>query len=947
MIVSMFPNTTTQIVKRQIPHTLPSDVGSRNLVSLTLVFSSMDSCRNLRCVGLQTCSMSPREAKATDPMHRLSLLTAYEALEQSGYVPGRTPSTKLDRIGTFYGQTSDDWREINAAQDIDTYFIPGGVRAFLPGRISYAFKFTGPSFSVDTACSSSAAAIHIAALSIWAGECDTAVAGGANVMTNSDIFSGLSRGQFLSKTGNCQTFDNSADGYCRGDGVASVVIKRLEDAEADNDVVLGIIRGIATNHSSNASSIVHPHAPTQADLFSRVMRDTCVDPHEVDYVEMHGTGTQAGDSTEMQSVTNVFAPADRLGTRAKPLYIGSVKANVGHGEAVSGVTALVKALLMLDRNMIPPHCGIKGTKNQSFSADLDQRNVNIALQPKSWDAQSEPRKIFINNFSAAGGNTAMLLEGSPARPELDTDRRKHLVIAVSAKSKAALAANTRNLASYLRRNPDCNLSDLSYTTTARRIQHQYRIGLCCDSIESALHHLEETKNVEALEPVSATLPQMAFAYTGQGSHYTALGRDLYDQSSVFRDSLNELNEVSQRHGYESFLPLISGTTPAEDLSPVALQTGLVAVQIALTTWWHSLGIKPNLVVGHSLGEYAALHAAGILTASDTIYLVGERAKLLQQHCSPATHSMLAFKDTVASIDDDLRSYPQISVACMNSSTETVLAGPTNDIETLSSHLHEKGVKCTRLRTQFAFHSAQVDPILEAFEEAASKVAFCKPQVPLLSPLDATVIEDGNRVHAAYLRRHARETVNFGSAIDAAQQAKLVDKRTVWIEIGPNAVCSSFIKSTLGSSTHTTSSLRRNVTPNQTLAESLVTAHSAGFDVDWTEYHRDSAHCVRPLHLPAYAFDNKNYWIPYVGDWNLRKADMAAGKAETPEPNQPKFLSTTVQSVTSEEIKEDRATIVAESDAKDPKLSTAISGHMVNQTPLCPVSYSRATFMTYC
>ena len=240
-------------------------------------------------------SMSPREAAQTDPMHRLALITAYEALEMSGYTPNRTPSTKLDRVGTFFGQTSDDWRDVNAAQNIDTYFIPGGVRAFAPGRINYYFKFSGPSFSVDTACSSSFAAIQLACTSLWAGDCDTALAGGLNVMTNPDIFSGLSRGQFLSKTGNCQTWDNDADGYCRGDGVGTVILKRLEDAEADKDNILGVIMASATNHSAEAVSITHPHAGAQEFLYKKILTSAGVDPHDVSYVEMHGTGTQAGE----------------------------------------------------------------------------------------------------------------------------------------------------------------------------------------------------------------------------------------------------------------------------------------------------------------------------------------------------------------------------------------------------------------------------------------------------------------------------------------------------------------------------------------------------------------------------------------------------------------------------------------------------------------------------
>jgi monodictyphenone polyketide synthase len=254
-------------------------------------------------------NMSAREALETDPMHRLALVTAYEALERAGYVPNRTPASNVKRVGSFYGQASDDYREVNTAQDIGTYFIPGGCRAFAPGRISYFFGFWGPSFSCDTACSSSLATVQQACTSLWAGDVDTVVAGGLNILTNPDAFAGLGRGHFLSSTGNCKTWDSNADGYCRADGVGSIVLKRLEDAEADNDNVLGVILAAATNHSGDAVSITHPHAGAQAELFTKVANRAGIDPLDVSYVEFHGTGTQAGDATEMESVLNVFAPS--------------------------------------------------------------------------------------------------------------------------------------------------------------------------------------------------------------------------------------------------------------------------------------------------------------------------------------------------------------------------------------------------------------------------------------------------------------------------------------------------------------------------------------------------------------------------------------------------------------------------------------------------------------
>ena len=881
-------------------------------------------------------NMSPREATQTDPMHRLGLTTAYEALEMSGYVPNRTPSTKLDRVGTFYGQTSDDWREINAAQEIDTYFITGGVRAFAPGRINYYFKFSGPSFSVDTACSSSAAAIQIACTSLWAGECDTAVAGGLNVMTNSDIFAGLSRGQFLSKTGNCQTYDNDADGYCRGDGIGSLVIKRLEDAEADNDRILGVILETATNHSANAVSITHPHAPTQEYLFKKVMDEAGVDPHDVSYVEMHGTGTQAGDGTEMKSVTNVFAPASRKGSRKQSLHLGTVKSNAGHGEAVSGVTALIKCLMMLQKNTIPPHCGVKKSINQGFPTDLQARNVHIAFKPTPLvSVDGSPRRIFVNNFSAAGGNTAILLEDPPQKLITRTDPRSDWVVAVSAKSKSALKANASRLIEHLDVNPGTSVADLSYTTTARRIQHNYRISFSCNDIGKVKENLS-SKLDDSIDPVSNIQPTVAFAFTGQGSHYTALGQQLFQNSNQFRTDITDFNNISRGQGFPSFMSLILGDVDVKNLSPLVVQIGICCIQMALTRLWASWGIKPSVVIGHSLGEYAALNAAGIISTSETIYLVGERAKLLQGKCAASSHAMLATKASAQSCMDMITETSGVEIACINGPQETVLSGTVENIDEAVEALTKQGIKCTKLNVPYAFHSSQVDVFLKEFEQVAASVTFRKPTMPIISPLLSSVLGEMDVIDGEYLSRHAREAVNFTGGIAAAQQSGVVNDKTVWVEIGPHPVCMGFVKSALGQTTITAPSLRKDTSPYKTITTSLAALHNAGLTVDWNEYHRDFVDCLQMLNLPAYAFDNKKYWIQYTGNWNLSKG-QAAGLPAIAEAAKSTLSTTSVQKVISEEVNGDKASMVIESELSDPKLLAAISGHVVNGTALCPSS----------
>ncbi|KAI0152922.1 polyketide synthase [Xylariaceae sp. FL1272] len=896
-------------------------------------------------------NMSPREAFQTDPMQRMALMTAYEALEMSGYVPNRTPSTRLDRIGTFYGQTSDDWREINAAQEVDTYFITGGVRAFGPGRINYHFGFSGPSLNIDTACSSSAAALQVACTSLWAKECDTAICGGLSCMTNSDIFSGLSRGQFLSKDNNCNTFDNDADGYCRADACASIIVKRLDDAVADKDNILAVILSSQTNHSADAISITHPHGPTQSLLSSAILDEAGVDPHDVDYVEMHGTGTQAGDGTEMVSVSSVFAPAERHRPADRPLYLGAIKSNVGHGEAASGVTALIKVLLMLKKNAIPPHIGIKGEINKTFPKDLGERGVNIAFHKTPFTRKDgKARRVFVNNFSAAGGNTGLLLEDGPRYKNAVIDPRTQHVVTITAKSKAAMIRNAEQLVKWMEENPSTSVSHVAYTTTARRIQHYWRMNVTAGSLMEAQEAIKERLKSNFV-PVSPEQPKVAFMFTGQGSHYAALGKELYNYYSVFRQAIDEYNQLAMILGFPSFLPLIDGSEPeVHKLSPVIVQLGLASFEMALAKLWKSWGIEPGVVLGHSLGEFAALHIAGVLSASDTLYLVGARAQLLVQKCSAGTHAMLAVQGSVETVTEALGARAgSTNVACINGPRETVLSGTSTEVAQVADQLSAAGFKCTQLKVPFAFHSEQVVPILDDFEKLARSVKFHKPQIPVISPLLGKLVEDES-IDPLYLRNHAREAVNFLGGLISAQESGVIDEKTVWLEVGPHPVCANMVKAAFGATTIAAPSLRRNEPPFRTLSATLCTLHSAGLNLDWNEYHRDFDSSVRLLDLPSYAFDLKNYWLQYTGDWCITK-NRGALAAPTSQPVEssakPKLSTTTVQKITKEEVKGDVAILETESDLTEENLRKICLGHRVNGTTLTPSTLYGDMAMTIC
>lgn len=879
-------------------------------------------------------NMSPRETYQTDPMGRLALVTAYEALEMSGFVSNRTPSSMLDRVGTFYGQTSDDWRQVNAAQNIDTYYIPGTIRAFASGRINYYFKFKGPSYNVDTACSSSFSAIQLACTSLQAKECDTAVAGGLNIMTAPDLFAGLSRAQFLSKTGPCKTFDDTADGFCRGDGVASVVLKRLEDAETDNDPILGVVLGTATNHSSEAVSITQPHAPTQESLYRKLLKKTGVGALDVSYVEMHGTGTQAGDGAEMKSISNVFAPRRQGRLPDQTLRLGALKANIGHGEASAGVASLIKVLLMLQRNAIPPHIGIKGTINSTFPTDLEERGICIPLKKTPWiPLNGRKRRAYVNNFSAAGGNTGLLLEEAPAKSTMmsDTDPRTSFVISVSAKSTWSLEQNIQRLVNYLEIKPNTTLPSLSYTTTARRFQQPYRVSFAVSSISEAKEALKSAQT-DIIKPIPTQPPKVAFVFTGQGAHYPLLGNQLFENSRQFRSDIIAFDAIGRSQGFPSFLSLLDGTvTDANLFSPFVLQLGQTCIQMALARLWMSWGILPSAVLGHSLGEYAALNIAGVLSVSDTIFLVGRRAELLMRHCTAGSHALLAVGTSVTSTRQAL-ACENIEVACINGPRETVISGVTKQLKSYSKTLTAAGIKSVLLSCVYAFHSAQVTPILDSLKELSGSITFDNAAIPVISPLLQEVVTDATTFGPEYFARHARETVNFLGGISAARQQGLVDQSTIWVEIGPAPICSSFIKSSLGTESVAIPALRKKEDPWRTTALGLGVLHCKGLPIDWDEVHSEyeSSHTV--LALPSYAFENKNYWLEYTNNWCLNKGKVIEAPAKRIRDC---HLSTSsVQKLIKEDY-EDMITLMAESDLSHSDLNDAISGHLVNGAALCP------------
>ncbi|KYK61102.1 polyketide synthase [Drechmeria coniospora] len=889
-------------------------------------------------------NMSPREAMQTDVQHRLLLTTSYEALEMAGYYPDGTPSTNRERIASFFGQTSDDWREVVVHQGVDIYFATGSCRAFGPGRLHHHFKWGGPSYSVDSACASSVAAVGLACSALLGRECDMALAGGGSLLLSPSPFSGLSRGGFLSTHGGCQTFQDDADGYVRGEGIGVVVLKRLEDALEDQDNILGIVRGSGRNYSSDASSMMHPSAASQQKLYRSVLEQSGVEANSISYVEMHGTGTQAGDFMEMSSVLSIFAEKR---ASDNPLIVGALKASIGHGEAAAGVCGLIKTLMMLQSRQVPPQPSLPGPINHRFP-DLASKNVYIASRDMSLKASPSAKgtiRVFLNSFDASGGNSCLLLEEAPPRVEKPADPRSHHVVTLSGRSQKSLLGAMERYLAHLRENPGIQLADLAFSTSARRIHGLLRYAITASSVEQVIHCLEADlaeKKTPRQPPVTSTV---IFVFTGQGSHYPSMGSHLWETSATFRAKLHDFQAVATAQGLPYFLDLISRSTTAEprsDPDTVQIQLAILSLELALAALWRSWGIEPSLVLGHSLGEYAALCVAGVLTVGDALYLVGTRARIMAGTLTVDEYGMLAVNMGC----DDVRSllatgqHTSCAVACINASKMTVVSGPQSKLEKLQMQLKSDGIRCTPLSVPYGFHSPQLDPILAQFEEACHGVVFSTPQVPIVSTLLATVIRKEGTFSAEYLARQAREPVDFVGALAVVDEQKYAFK--VFLEIGPDPICLGLVKATLGikeAKLSLLASMHRDKDNWSSISCSLRDLYMAGASVDWPAFHRDFKSSVSLIDLPTYSFDEKVFWSSFPGREPQPAKDLEARRRSDSgiAPSVQGFGTTTLQRVLKETVLADGCSVTFESDLADSHLRAAVQGHSVADVQICSSS----------
>ncbi|KAL8831168.1 MAG: hypothetical protein Q9191_001010 [Dirinaria sp. TL-2023a] len=882
--------------------------------------------------------MSPREAAQTDPMQRMMLLTAYEALESAGYYDSGDPEAR-PRNGTFYGVAGDDYRQVNSGQDVNVNYITGGTRAFGPGRVSYYFGWEGPSMSVDTACSASAVAMHQAISSLRLGECDVALAGGANLLTCSDMFAGLSRAKFVCSTGPSKTFDETADGYCRADATATVVLKRFNDSARDKDNILGVIHAIETHHAGTAISLTHPEADTQTALFESVLRSAGISIDDIDHIELHGTGTQAGDLAEASSVVRLLKeprPIDR------PLTISSVKPNVGHSEAASGVTSLIKGLLMLQHRTIPRHIGVKTSLNPKLPR-LDDFNVVIPQTNMPYVALGKDslRRMLVNNFNATGGITAMLLEEYRPPKAIAKDLRHHYPMTLSAASAMTLSHSQTRLLEHLKSTANIELSHLSYTLSARRLHHKHRFACVACSTEELIHKLQAELSTSELALKRSTSAFGVMVFTGQASSYSGMANVLFTTNDAFRSHVLRSDAICREMGLPPFVQLI--TDIEADISrsnPTQCQLALVALEVALASLLESWGIRPKAVVGHSLGEYSALCVSQVLSLADTLYLVGQRGLLLESTCKYEEFTMAMVSLPSCEVEKALRLSlsSECEIACLNAPDQTVVSGPRMDMESLIAQFQANNVRATRLRTPYAFHSKQMEAILSKYEQIAEPISFRKPSVPLVSTLLGEVIRKEGTLNPQYLCRQTREPVRFQDALYKIEGLVEDEQILFWIEVGPGPTCLPMIASTIRARPTDLVCALDPRKPNWLTISNLVAEYySSNGDVRWNEYHKEYLDALNLLQLPSYPFDLKKYWIQYDGDWAIRKNTKASDQSQAAQAVAQTLESSTLHRLDSSSVEKGIRRLLFTSNLGTGDLGSMLGLYEVNGQLMCPSS----------
>ncbi|WP_078889062.1 type I polyketide synthase [Streptomyces sp. NRRL F-5635] len=793
-------------------------------------------------------SISPKEAQYIDPQQRLALETCWEALEHAGIDP---TGLRGGDGAVYFGSSGVDFN-LEVVQlpyeDMDAYTGTGAANSAVSGRVSYVLGWRGPSLTVDTACSSSLVTLHLAVEALRRGECSIALAGGVNVIHHPRNHVVFSQAGMLAPDGECKTFDERADGYSRSEGCGAVVLKRLSRAKADGDTVLALVRGTAVRQDGESGGLTVPNGSAQEAVMRAALDAALLEPADVSYVEAHGTGTSLGDPIELGAVDATFPEG---------VTVGSLKTNVGHMEAAAGVGGLIKAVLQLQAGEIFPHLH---WETPSPHIPWDRYRVTVPTKAVAWSAPT--RRALVNSFGFAGTIASAVLEEAPPTTARDPEPGGAGVFALSAKTPESLRELAARHRRHLEDHPDLGLDEVCRTSTLGRAHFGHRIAGVVGDRDELLALLDQ-------EPTAEPERKVALLFTGQGAQYTGMGAPLYARHPVFREHLDACDRLFAAHLGRSVKALMFGEEgePGDLDQTRFTQPALFSLEYALAKLWLSWGIRPDVLVGHSVGEVAAAAVAGLFSLEDAVRLVAARGALMQSVRAPG--SMVAVAAPAEEVAELVAPYADLSFGALNTPQDCVVSGGRASLDEVVAQLTARGVRVKELPVSHAFHSPLMAEITERFRASLDGIAFHEPELTLVSNVTGEVADLETVSTVDYWVRHVAEPVRFQAGMRAVEARG----DHLFLEVGPADTLTAMGRRCVAEPKDHLwlASLAPQDEAGRTVLTSLVRAYRAGLAVDWRGFHhgRGTARAV----LPSYAFDRRRYWLPSRG--HRRTADPLA------------------------------------------------------------------------
>ncbi|KAF3766625.1 hypothetical protein M406DRAFT_38109 [Cryphonectria parasitica EP155] len=814
--------------------------------------------------------ISPREAVSMDPQQRLLLQNAYQTVSQSGYLQD-PPHQRDQSVGCYIGVCATDY-EGNVAHHAPTSFsATGNLRSFISGKVSHYFGWTGPGLTIDTACSSSAVAIHQACRAILNDECRAALAGGTNFISSPLWYQNLAAASFLSPSGQCRPFDARADGYCRGEAIATVFLKRLSRAVADGDPILGVISATAVIQNDNSTPIFVPNRSSLSALFRDVSLKSQTPASQISYVEAHGTGTPVGDPIEFDSIQSFLGSGSRgLDSPPGPAQLGSVKGLVGHTEGSSGVVSLIKVLLMMHHGLIVPQASFDSTNP---SIKISPGVLEISRQAALW--RTGPQIALINNYGASGSNASMIVKQVPGLWRRDRHRLRHVPVhrdevpfCISGRHDGSVRAYAKRLCRFILRSRDINAKDMSLADFSFNLARQSDWSLQTAAIftSSTLEELGQTlAGIEEgrILPVRLPEPQpVIFCFGGQISTFVGLDRAVYESCKILRVHLDRCDRVCQNLGATSIFPGIFQLEPISD--PSELQPILFSMQYACAMAWIESGLQPAALVGQSFGELGALCVSGSLSLYDALRMVLGRSRIIRDSWGPEKGAMIAIQGELQDVEALLAAVGGgASIACFNGPRSFTVASTTRIADALESVLRSRKdglavIRYKRLNVTHAFHSGLVDPLKDKLQELGRGLSFAEPTIPLQR---ATELPCNELPMAGYVWEHMRQPVHFSHAVQRLQQRY---PSAVWVEAGSNSSITNMAGRALSDlKSHVL--LPVNITsghPLQQLTEATMSLWEAGIRAKHWAHHKSQSREYNFICLPPYQFDKQHHWLTF-------------------------------------------------------------------------------------